>query len=105
MFFISVQAICWGALATSALCLTINTWATRRYLGIPLLLQLRDWLPGFVLAAACTWIPALLLGQLPSLPQLTISLLLCLSLYLCILKLAVPSTLRSAWQQIMKITH
>lgn len=37
MFFISIEAICWGALATSVLCLGINTWATHRYMHLPLL--------------------------------------------------------------------
>ena len=87
MFFISVEAICWGALGTSVLCLGINTWATRRYMHLPILLQLRDWLPGFTLATACTWAPALLLRQseLLPLPLLIGGLLFSLSLYLGIL--------------------
>lgn len=103
MFFISVQAICWGALATSAICLAINTWATRRYLGIPLLLQLRDWLPGFALAAICTWLPAQLLGKLAPLLQLTAGLGLSLSLYLAILRLTTPTALRDGWHLLQSL--
>ena len=96
MFFISVQAICWGALATSALCLGINTWATRRYMHLPILLQLQDWLPSFALAAACTWLPAQLLQGLPPLPQLAAGLCGSLLLYLGILRIAAPASLRNA---------
>ncbi len=94
MFFISVEAICWGALATSGLCLGINTWATRRYMGIPLLLQLRDWIPGFLLAGACTWGPAFLLPATPVWLSLSSGLILSLGLYLGLLRLAAPSSLR-----------
>lgn len=94
MFFISVEAICWGALGTSVLCLGINTWATRRYMHLPILLQLRDWLPGFALAAACTWLPALLLHSIAPLPQLGTGLTLSLTLYLGILYFTAPGALR-----------
>lgn len=97
MFFISVLAICWGALATSAICLAINTWATRRYMHIPARQQLLDWLPGFTLAAACCWGSAMLLGQLSPLPRLAAGLVLSLSLYLGILRLSAPTVLRDAW--------
>lgn len=97
MFFISVQAICWGALTTSALCLAINTWATRRYMRIPARQQLLDWAPGFALAAACTWLPAQLLSNLAPLPQLAAGLGLSLSLYLGTLRLTAPTALRDAW--------
>lgn len=98
MFFISVLAICWGALATSALCLAINTWATRRYMHLPARRQLLDWLPGFTLAAACTWLPALLLSELPPLPQIAAGLALSLTLYLGILKFASPTSLGDVWK-------
>ena len=103
MFFISVQAICWGALATSVLCLSINTWATRRYMHLPILLQLRDWLPGFALAAACTWGPALLLRTLAPLPLLTTGLVLSLGLFLIILRIVAPSALRDTKQLIKQV--
>lgn len=94
MFFISVEAICWGALLTSALCLGINTWATQRYLHLPVLPQLRDWAPGFALAAACCWLPARLLAQLPPLAQLTGGAVISLLLYAGILRLTAPGSLR-----------
>ena len=97
MFFISVLAICWGALATSALCLGINTWATRRYMHLPARQQLLDWLPGFALAAACAWLPALLLSGLTPLPRLAAGLALSLSLYLGILRFVAPGALRDIW--------
>ena len=98
MFFISVQAICWGALGTSVLCLAINTWATRRYMHLSIRLQLRDWLPGFALAAACTWLPALLLHSLVPLPLLGAGLVLSLGLFLIILRIIAPSALRDTRQ-------
>ena len=104
MFFISVQAICWGALGTSALCLAINTWATRRYMHIPVRQQLLDWLPGFALAAACTWLPALLLHKLPCLAQLSAGIVLTLSLYLGILWAVVPTVLRDTARLIRNLT-
>ncbi len=104
MFFISVQAICWGALGTSALCLAINTWATRRYMHIPVRQQLLDWLPGFALAAACTWLPALLLHKLPCLAQLSAGIVLTLSLYLGILRAFVPTALRDTARLIRNLT-
>ena len=99
MFFISVQAICWGALATSALCLAINTWATRRYMGLAIRQQLRDWLPTFTLAAACAWAPVLVLKQsgLPPLPLTAAGLGLSLALNLGILRLLAPTALRDGW--------
>ena len=103
MFFISVEAICWGALGTSALCLGINTWATRRYMHLPARLQLRDWLPGFALAAACTWAPALLLHALPPLAQLGAGLVLSLGLFLIILRIIAPSALRDTRQLIKQV--
>ena len=104
MFFISVQAICWGALGTSILCLAINTWATRRYMHLPIRLQLRDWLPGFALAAACTWLPALLLHNLPCLAQLPAGIALTLLLYLGILRAFVPTALRDTARLIRNLT-
>ena len=104
MFFISVQAICWGALGTSVLCLAINTWATRRYMHLPVLLQLLDWLPGFALAAACTWLPALLLHNLPCLAQLPAGIALTLLLYLGILRAFVPTALRDTARLIRNLT-
>ena len=95
MFFISVEAICWGALGTSILCLGINTWATRRYMHLPILLQLRDWLPGFALAAICCWVMALLLEQLPQMYALPSGLVFSLGLYIGILQVASPSILRN----------
>ncbi len=103
MFFISVEAICWGALVTSILCLGINTWATRRYMHLPIHLQLRDWLPGFALAAACTWGPALLLRTLAPLPLLTTGLVLSLGLFLIILRIVAPSALRDSKQLIKQV--
>lgn len=100
MFFISVQAICWGALATSVLCLAINTWATRHYMHLPIRQQLHDWLPGFALAAACTWLPAQLLHVLAPLPQLGTGLIVTLLLYLSILHTAAPTILRDEWHLI-----
>ena len=94
MFFISVQAICWGALGTSVLCLAINTWATRCYMHLSIRQQLQDWLPGFTLAAACTWLPALILHNLAPLPLLTTGLTFSLTLYLGILRLTCPTILR-----------
>jgi O-antigen/teichoic acid export membrane protein len=105
MFFISVQAICWGALATSALCLAINTWATRRYMHLPIRQQLQDWLPTFALATACTWLPAQLLSKLSPLPQLTAGLGLSLSLYLAILRLATPTALRDGWHLLQSLRN
>ena len=98
MFFISVQAICWGALGTSVLCLSINTWATRRYMHLPARLQLRDWLPGFTLAAACSCPPALLLHSLVPLLQLGAGFVLSLTLYLVIVRFTAPTSLRGLWQ-------
>ena len=103
MFPLGVLAICWGALCTSALCLCINTWATRRYMHLPIHLQLRDWLPGFTLAAACTWAPAQLLPPLSPLPQLGAGLGISLVLYLGILRLAAPAVLRDAWNLIRSL--
>ena len=94
MFFISVQAICWGALGTSVLCLGINTWATRRYMCLPIRQQLQDWLPGFTLATACTWLPSLPLQTFNPLPQLAAGLFVTSGIYLSILRLAAPATLR-----------
>ena len=105
MFFISVQAICWGALGTSALCLTINTWATRRYVLLPIRQQLQDWLPGFTLAAACTWLPALLLQALNPLPQLVAGFFASLGIYLGILRLAAPASLRDIRNLILSFRH
>lgn len=96
MFFISVQAICWGALGTSALCLAINTWATRRYMRIPTRLQLQDWAPTCALAAACAWLPAQLCPAATPLCSLAIGLIVSLGLYLVILRLAAPAALRDA---------
>ncbi len=106
MFFISVQAICWGALGTSVLCLGINTWATRRYMYIPVRQQLQDWLPGFTLAAGCTWFPAQLLHNLTPLLQLVIGLLCSLLLFLGLLQLFAPKALRDLWNLIrMRSAH
>ena len=105
MFFISVQAICWGALATSAFCLAINTWATRRYMHLPILLQLQDWLPGFALAAACSWIPALLLREISTLPQLAVGTVFSLFLYLVILRLILPAALRDGWKLLCNLRN
>lgn len=103
MFFISVQAICWGALATSVLCLAINTWATRHYMHLPIRQQLLDWFPGFTLAAACSWIPALLLREISTLPQLAVGLTLSLTLHLAILRLAIPTALRDVWHLLLSL--
>lgn len=92
MFFISVKAICWGALATSALCLAINTWATRRYMGLSILPQLLDWLPAFALAAACTGIPALLVQQLPPFAQLVVTPASSLTLYFLCVRFIYPAS-------------
>ncbi len=92
MFFISVEAICWGALATSVLCLAINTWATRHYMGIPLLPQLLDWIPIFALAAVCTWIPALLVQQLPPFAQLVVAPACPLTLYSLSVRFIYPAS-------------
>ncbi len=105
MFFISVQAICWGALGTSVLCLGINTWVTRQYMHLPARRQLQDWLPGFTLAAACTWIPAQLLHPLAPLPQLAAGLVCSLMLFLGALRLFSPSALRDIWQLILQGRH
>ena len=94
MFFISVKAICWGALATSALCLALNTWATRRYMGLPVRQQLLDWLPTFALAAASTWIPALLFQGCSFVIHISAGLLGSLACLLCTTRLATPATLR-----------
>ena len=98
MFFISVEAICWGALATSALCLTINTWATKRYMHLPIRQQLLDWLPIFALAAVCTILPAWVIPQSPPYLQLAAGLFLSLAIYLSILRFAAPSSLRGVVQ-------
>ena len=105
MFFISVQAICWGALGTSVLCLAINTWATRRYMHLPIRQQLQDWLPGFTLAAACTWLPALLLQPLSPLPELGAGLFLTLCIYLGILRLTAPTVLRDIRHLVRSSRH
>ena len=97
-FFISVEAICWGALATSALCLALNTWATRRYMGLLILPQLRDWMPTFALAAACTWLPAFCLSHLSIPVQLTLGGGGALLLYLIVMILADHTTLRQLRQ-------
>ena len=70
---------------------------------LPVLLQLRDWLPGFALAAACTWAPALLLRNLTPLPQLGAGLSVSLALYLGILRLAAPAVLRDEWNLLRSI--
>ncbi len=98
MFFISVEAICWGALATSALCLGINTWATRRYMAIPLLPQLLDWVPTFALAAGCTWGPALLLTAKSEWLMLACGLPLSAAFYLGVLSFTAPGALRDTLQ-------
>ncbi len=98
MFFISVKAICWGALATSALCLTINTWATRRYMGIPLLPQLLDWIPIFALAAGCTWIPAWALQTSATSLQIVAGLPTSLICILSMTRLLNPSLLKDLLQ-------
>ena len=98
MFFISVEAICWGALVTSLLCLAINTWATKRYMGLPLLPQLLDWLPTFVLATACTWIPALLLQHLFPIAQLPAAIVLSLTLYIAASNRIHPRAMHSILQ-------
>lgn len=100
MFFISVEAICWGALATSVLCLSINTWATRRYMGIPLLPQLLDWVPTFALAAGCTWGPAFLLAARSEWLMLACGLPLSALLYLGVLRFTAPGALRDTLQLI-----
>ena len=105
MFFISVQAICWGALGTSTLCLAINTWATRHYMHQPIRQQLHDWLPGFALAAACTWLPAQLLYFLTPLPLLGAGLLLSLGIYLGIWKTTSPTVLRDGWHLLKQLRH
>lgn len=94
MFFISVEAICWGALATSCICLALNTWATKHYMGIAAWLQLRDWLPTFALAALCAWLPKLMLATLSPVIQLCAGFALSLALFLGILRLCAPSALR-----------
>ena len=98
MFFISVKAICWGALATSALCLALNTWATRRYMGLPARQQLLDWVPTFALAATCTILPAWVIPQSPPHLQLAAGLFLSLAIYLSILRFAAPSSLHGVVQ-------
>ena len=105
MFFISVEAICWGALATSGLCLCINTWATHRYMGIPALPQLRDWVPTFALAGACAWAPTLLLGGCSPIVQLAAGLIISLLLFLGILRLFAPSILRDASHLLHQLAH
>ena len=98
MFFISVKAICWGALATSALCLAINTWATRRYMGLPLLPQLLDWIPTFALAAASTWIPAWMLQASSSALQMMAGLPISLICILCMARLLPPAAIKDLLQ-------
>ena len=93
MFFISVQAICWGALATSVLSLAINTWATRHYMRLPIRPQLLDWLPGFTLAATCTWLPAQVQYAESPILQLIAGLVISLGGYLCILSRTSPHIL------------
>ena len=100
MFFISVKAICWGALATSALSLAINTWATRRYMGLSILPQLLDWLPAFALAAACTTLPAWRMPPCHPILELAAGLCLSLSIYLSIIHFAAPASLRGVAQLI-----
>ncbi len=105
MFFISVEAICWGALATSCLCLGINTWATHRYMRIPPLPQLQDWLPTFALAGVCAWAPTLLLGSCSPIVQLAAGLIISLLLFLGILRLIAPTTLRDASHLLHQLAH
>ena len=85
MFFVSVKAICWGALATSALCLALNTWATRRYVHIPIRLQLLDWMPIFALAAMCAWASAFTLAPIPPVAQVMIGSIISILMYMGIL--------------------
>ena len=105
MFFISVKAICWGALATSALCLAINTWATKRYMHLPIRQQLLDWLPGFALAAACTWIPALLVQPLSPIIQLVIALASSLTLYSLTIRFIYPVSGQSVLRLLTAQSH
>ncbi len=105
MFFISVEAICWGALATSALCLGINTWVTRRYMGLPILPQLQDWVPVFALAGGCTTLPLLLQNHLSPLPLTLIGGISSLALYVGILHLLAPAALRDAWHTTQHIAQ
>ncbi len=105
MFFISVKAICWGALATSALCLAINTWATRRYIGLSIRAQLLDWLPTFALAAGCTWIPAFLAQHLSPIIQLVIALASSLTLYCLTIRFIYPVSVQSVLRLLTAQSH
>ena len=105
MFFISVEAICWGALATSLICLGINTWATRHYMGLAVFLQLLDWIPSFALAALCSWVPALLLASQSTAVQLAAGSGISLLLYIGLLRLSAPGLLRDTSKLCRQLTH
>ncbi len=98
MFFISVEAICWGALATSVLCLGINTWATRHYMGLSIRAQLLDWMPIFALAGGCCWLVELILINLSSTLLVICGLLLSLTLYIFNLHCLIPTSLQNLHQ-------
>ena len=106
MFFISVEAICWGALGTSILCLGLNTWATGRYMRLSMRLQILDWLPIFAIAGLSSglsaWLP--IPANAPLL-QLFAGLLASLGLYLTSLKILTPASLNDATRLVRNLIH
>lgn len=84
MFPISMLAICYGALATSIINLTINTCVTARVMHLPVRAQLRDFLPQFALAGVACLLPRVLVcyAPVPGSPWLHAGLGFCVSLIL-----------------------
>jgi O-antigen/teichoic acid export membrane protein len=106
MFFISVEAICWGALGTSVLCLGVNTWATSRYMNLPARQQLLDWLPLFAIASLSSGMGTLL--PIPAnapLLQLSSGLIASLALYLTSLRILTPTSLKDATRLMRSLIH
>lgn len=62
---ISVDAICWGGVATGILCVFVNTHYTKGLINLSVWQQLQDFLPICGLAVFCTWLPGTLAEMLP----------------------------------------
>ena len=108
--WISVEAMAYSLLVTSFLSQLINSWPNRKLLGYSYTDQLKDILPGMLLALGmglCVW-PIQLLG-LPHLVTLLMQFLLGAALYLAashLLKLEAWQYVKSVLQPILrKLAH
>lgn len=109
---ISVDAICWGGVATGILCVIVNTHYTKGLINLSIWQQMQDFLPLCGLAILCTWIPGTLAEMIPAhyIVKLATGGLSSAASYYSVLRLVKNSTLlqllqllrsrfKSPWQQ------